>query len=79
MGRTNGVGSKKNGTLRICIDCLKLNAVTRPDPFPIPRTDDLLDGMSPAKFISTLDLARGYWQVSMDPASREKTAFSTDF
>ena len=70
---------KKNGTLRICIDYCKLNAVTRPDPFPIPRIDDLLDGMSSAKFITTLDLARGYWQVSMDPASRERTAFSTDF
>ena len=70
---------KKNGTLRICIDYRKLNAVTRPDPFPIPRIDDLLDGMSSAKFIATLDLARGYWQVPMDPASREKTAFSTDF
>ena len=70
---------KKNGTLRICIDYRKLNAVTRPDPFPIPRIDDLLDGRSSAKFITTLDLARGYWQVPMDPASREKTPFSTDF
>ena len=52
---------KKNGTLRICIDYRKLNAVTRPDPFPIPRKDDLLDGMSSAKFITTLDLTRGYW------------------
>ena len=79
MGRTNGVGYKKNGTLRICIDYRKLNVVTRPDPFPIPRIDDLLDGMSSAKFITTLDLARRYWQVPMDPASREKSAFSTDF
>ena len=70
---------KKNGTLRICIDYRKLNAVTRPDPFPIPRIDDLLDGMSSAKFVTTLDLARGYWQVPMDPASREKMAFSKDF
>ena len=70
---------KKNGTLRICIDYRKLNAVTRPDPFPISRIDDLLDGMSSAKFITTLDLARRYWQVLVDPASREKTAFSTNF
>ena len=70
---------KKNGTLRICIDNRKLNAVTRPDLFPIPRIDDLLDGMSSAKFIRTLDLARGYCQVPMDPASREKTTFSMNF
>ena len=70
---------KKNGTQRICIDYRKLKAVTIPDPFPIPRMDDLLDGISSAKFITTLDLSRGYWQVPMDPASREKTAFSTGF
>ena len=33
---------KKNGTLRICIDYLKLIEVTRPDPFPIPKIYDLL-------------------------------------
>ena len=51
---------KKNGTLRIYIDYRKLNAVTRPDPFPIPRIDDLLDGISSAKFITTVNLASGY-------------------
>ena len=70
---------KKDGSLRICVDYRKLNAATSPDPFPIPRVEDLLDGMSSAKFITILDLARGYWQVPMEPASRGKTAFSTDF
>ena len=70
---------KKNGTLRICIDYRKLIEVTRPDPFPIPKIDDLLDWMSSAKFITTFNLARGYWQVPIDPASREKTTFSMDF
>ena len=70
---------KKDGSLRICVDYRKLNVVTTPDPFPIPRVEDLLDGMSSAKFITILDLARGYWQVPMEPASRVKTAFSTDF
>ena len=70
---------KKDGSLRICVDYCKLNVVTTPDPFPIPRVEDLLDGMSSAKFITILDLASGYWQVPMEPASRVKTAFSTDF
>ena len=30
------------------------------------------------KFITILDLARGYWQVPMEPASHVKTAFSTN-
>ena len=70
---------KKDGSLRICVDYRKLNAVTTPDSFPNPRVEDLLDGMSSAKFITILDLARGYWQVPMEPASRVKTALSTDF
>ncbi|CAF1158517.1 unnamed protein product, partial [Adineta ricciae] len=36
-----------------------------------------LDSLQEAKFISTLDLRSGYWQVEMDKNSREKTAFVT--
>ncbi|CAF1673354.1 unnamed protein product, partial [Adineta ricciae] len=47
------------------------------DTYPIPRIDDTLDSLQEAKFISTLDLRSGYWQVEMDKNSREKTAFVT--
>ena len=47
------------------------------DSFPLPRIDDTLDMLSQSKFFTTLDLASGYWQVEMDPASSEKTAFTT--
>jgi hypothetical protein len=67
----------KNGELRFCVDYRKLNNVTNKDCFPLPRIDDTLDTLDGAKWFSTLDLRRGYWQVDVHPDDREKTAFST--
>ena len=39
--------------------------------------DDALDRLGDAQYFSTIDLASGYWQVKMDPASQEKAAFVT--
>ena len=43
----------------------------------MPRVDDLLDALQGYNLFSTLDLRSGYWQLSMDPVDREKTAFIT--
>ena len=57
---------KKDGSLRFCIDYCTLNSVTKSDPFPLPRIDCLLDQqLGNAKYLSTLDLASGYWQVQL--------------
>ncbi len=68
---------KRDGKHRFCVDYRRLNSVTKPDTFPLPRIDNLLDQLGAAKYFSTLDLASGYWQVPMHPDSVEKTAFAT--
>ena len=71
--------NKKDGTLRLCIDYRRLNAESQMDAYPMPRIDDLIDRLGKAKFITTLDLTRGYWQVPMASTSRHLTAFTTPF
>ena len=68
---------KKDETIRICIDYRKLNAVTEQDAYPMPRVDDILDDIGQAQYVTTLDLAKGYWQVPVAREDRSKTAFTT--
>ncbi|CAM4631355.1 unnamed protein product [Lepidochelys olivacea] len=68
---------KPDGEIRFCVDYRKLNAVTRPDNYPVPCTDELLEKLGRAQFISTLDLTKGYWQVLLDESATERSAFIT--
>ena len=69
--------TKKDGSLRLCIDYRKLNSVTKADRFPMPNMTDMVFSLRGTKYFTTLDLVRGYYQVPLDPATSEVTAFST--
>ena len=66
--------AKKSGEWRFCIDLRALNPVTRLDSFPLPRIDDTLDRLSSSQFYNTLDMACGYWQLSLSEKDSEKLA-----
>ena len=68
---------KKDGTTRCCIDYRRLNQVTKVDAYPLPHIEDSFNTLEGARFFCSLGLASGYWQVEMDAADREKTAFVT--
>ena len=67
---------KKDGSLCSCFDYRTLNAVTRKDVYPLPQINDLLDQRDGKRVFTTLDACTGYWQICMQEASHEKTAFA---
>ena len=70
------VGTGGGGT-RFCLDYHRLNLATVKDAYPLPQIDDTLDMLAGTRWFLTLDLASGYWQVSLSPEARCKTAFAT--
>ncbi|UYV72815.1 K02A2.6-like [Cordylochernes scorpioides] len=68
---------KKDGSVRFCVDYRGLNKMTKKDVYPLPRVGDALDCLKGANIYSTIDLKAGYWQIGIDEADREKTAFIT--
>jgi len=67
---------KRDGAHRFCIDFRRVNEVTTPDAYPLPQITATLDKLRGAKYLTTLDLKSGYWQVPLAPASRPLTAFT---
>ncbi|CAI5660942.1 unnamed protein product [Oreochromis niloticus] len=55
----------------------KVNAVTVSDSFPLPCMEDCIDIIGPAKFITKLDLLKGYWQVPLTSRASDISAFVT--
>ncbi|GFY31706.1 retrovirus-related Pol polyprotein from transposon 17.6 [Trichonephila clavipes] len=70
---------KPNGSLHLCIDYQKLNALTVLDSYPLPRMDDLLNETKPTPYMSIIDLLSGYHLVKVVAEDQDKTAFTCPF
>ena len=68
---------KPDGTIRFCVDYRKVNKVTKMDAYPIPSMERMIEKVASAKYISTIDLTKGYWQIPLETSTIEKSAFIT--
>ena len=67
---------KKDGSLQFCINFRRLNTLTIKDSHPLPRICETLESLAGVAHYSTFDLNSGFWQVPMDDASKQYTAFT---
>ena len=52
--------SKKDGTIRLCVDYFRINALAIRDAYPIPRMYERIGSLEHAKVFSTLDVDSAY-------------------
>ena len=57
------------------VEYRKVNDVSQFDAYQMPWVDEIQDCLGTARFFTTLDLTKGYWQIPLYPVSEDKTAF----
>ena len=60
---------KKDRTWRLAIDYRRVNQNLEDFPYPLPLIRELFNTFHGAECYSSIDLARRYWQIGMDPES----------
>ncbi|PZC82925.1 hypothetical protein B5X24_HaOG209368 [Helicoverpa armigera] len=73
------VVKKKDGKLRVCGDYRRLNSVTQPDRYPIPRIQDFTYQLHNKNIFSKLDLKMAYYWIPIAKDDAQKTAITTPF
>ena len=67
---------KKDGGLQFCIEFCHLNAHMKKDSYPLPRIQEALESLVGAGHFSCLEVKSGFWQIKMEEASKQYTAFT---
>uniref|UniRef100_A0A183CKU8 Reverse transcriptase domain-containing protein n=1 Tax=Globodera pallida TaxID=36090 RepID=A0A183CKU8_GLOPA len=69
---------KKDGGLRPCIEFRKLNEVTVPDHFPLPRLEVVLEKVGNCNWYTSLDLSSGFLQIRLTERASRKCGIITE-
>jgi reverse transcriptase-like protein/integrase-like protein len=67
----------RNNKPRLCVDYRKLNEMTIPDEYPLPKQTDILQALSGSQWLSTFDALSGFTQLEIAQEDRHLTAFRT--
>ncbi|KAG3069596.1 hypothetical protein PI125_g23174 [Phytophthora idaei] len=71
---------KKNSEdIRLCIDYRLVNSLTRLMVYPMPLINELLENLDKMLWYCSLDMASGFWVVTMTDRARAISAFITPF
>lgn len=69
--------SKKDGSIRLCVDYRHLNSGTIDDGYPMAILQEMILEVASANYITLLDMVRGYWQIPVEESCQHLTAFVT--
>ncbi|GBM79356.1 Transposon Ty3-G Gag-Pol polyprotein [Araneus ventricosus] len=64
---------------RPSMDYRLLNADVRTQFFPLPNIEEHVERVAAAKYITVIDLAKGFWQIPLSERARRYSAFVTSF
>ena len=67
---------KKDGGMCFCNDFCKLNARSKKDSYLLPQIQEAIESLVGAGCFSCLDPKMGFWQIAMDEALKQYTAFT---
>lgn len=66
---------KKNGTIRVCIDCRPVNRIMKDFNWPLPRLQDLRHHLKGNKWFSRIDLRNAFFRIGVPREYRQYTAY----
>jgi len=70
---------KPGGGLRFCCDYRALNAITKPDRYPLPLIPETLRNLTGASWLTKVDVVSAFHQIRVAKGHEHKTAFRTRF
>ena len=68
---------KPDRTVRFWTDFHNVNLLTMTDSFSLPRIEDYIDRIGNSRYMTKMDLLKGYWQVPLTDRAKQVSAFVT--